>query len=786
MEFDELFVPTTLADDYATGVLTRIFGSIIPRLHRDGDGGLVVTNWLETIFTYFNTFCLLGMLVVLTYTIYVMIFDTAADGKTFGQNTDTKYTILRAVAGFIGFVPVAGGFSIAQVVFLWVLIQGSAFGDTIWRATATNMLSGTPLVAGTISQVPPSQAAKVREFGVVFDTLVTSHLCSLNGNAIARMLSGDTEITEADISPRGSTGAIREVKSGPETEITSAGWAFNQRTIAEMSTMLSFAENSGGAAFGGRTNYCGAVRASDSYAATEGEGGLEVGLVQSRAQQQFTHLANSVLPGLSAAAYDVALSVYNGERDQEALVTPSRQAVYAAVSGYLGGPAIATSINNDVIEGVHNDLLTMVTTGGWMMAPVWQRGVAQTVSTIEMPGDTLNMEVVRENRVADFLAGRGGYRADRGNVTDMVAKADTDQDRWDEIAGYVRNLPLPDAPTDVMQQLGGDQQLTQGVMNSLYRTTLDFFSPVASRNEEGNFGFVDPMLQLQRQGQILAGGGSAALAAGTVLTVGNNSIIGKGADLIFGTGEALGGIAGTLVSAGLAIIITGLVMITVLPLVPMVYFYTSVLSWLFQTVELMFAIPLAILQLFTPSRDATLIGNFAPVLLAAFGVFMRPFFMVIGMILSMMIISVALTYLHELFSYLLFFQSSTDVPIPGGFGAALSVSADVASGLVKMIFYLILYVLIAFLTVLYGSQIISEFGDFAMQMIGAAASRYSQPAAIADKAVLAGGLGYMGARSAAGSIGQMMGRRATVASSNRAGQITDAAGGGRGALPGPK
>ncbi|MCZ2499875.1 DotA/TraY family protein, partial [Xylophilus sp. Kf1] len=150
MEFDELFVPTDLSTDYATGVLTRIFGSIIPRLHRGGDGGVVVSNWLETIFTVFNTFCLLAMLIVLSYTIYVMIFDTAADGKTFGQSADTKYTILRTVLGFIGFVPVAGGFSLAQVAFLWLLIQGSAFGDTIWRATASNMLSGTAMTSGTI------------------------------------------------------------------------------------------------------------------------------------------------------------------------------------------------------------------------------------------------------------------------------------------------------------------------------------------------------------------------------------------------------------------------------------------------------------------------------------------------------------------------------------------------------------------------------------------------------------------------------------------------------------
>lgn len=307
------------------------------------------------------------------------------------------------------------------------------------------------------------------------------------------------------------------------------------------------------------------------------------------------------------------------------------------------------------------------------------------------------------------------------------------------------------------------------------------FSPVATATEAGD-PFVDPMLQVQRQGQALTIGGAGALAVGTGIMMANDSLLGTAADFFFGTGEVVGGVAGTLVSVGMAVILAGMVMLIVLPLVPMIYFYTAVLNWLFQIVELMFAIPLAILQLFTPSRDATLVGNFQQVLLAVFSVFMRPFFMVVGLILTMMLLSVALTYLHELFTSLVFFI------FPGGVGSsgladatAVGAAANAAYGLfglIKMLFFLALYLLMAFLTVLYGSQLISEFGDFAMQLIGAAVNRYAQTSNIADRTALAGGLSYAGMRNASSSMGSLygtgVGARAKRALENK-----------RGGLPGP-
>lgn len=765
MEFDELFVPPDISTDYAAGILTRLFGSIIPRLHGSGDASIVSANWLETIFTTFNTFCLLAMLVVISYTIYTMVVDTAADGKTFGQSADTKYTILRVLAGIIGFVPIVGGFSLAQVAFLWLVLQGSAFADVTWRNVAGNMLTGTPLVSNTINRLPENAQSHIQDFGRAYDALVTGHICGLNANHIQAVIAGDVREDPDEwierISTLGSQGAILQKANSPQLAETSDGWVLlGGQQIVAMSHITTFADQDAGTAYSGRRNYCGAVTVSDNYAAGGGgiasDGGLSVDLLAGRSQQQFAHLAVNVMPDLSSAAHNVAVMIYNGERDSEVLLPLARNAIYSAVATYLSGPAIATSISSEAISDTHDALLAMTTQEGWLLAPVWQRGVASTVTAIEMPGGSLRMDSVRENRVTDFLSGEG-YRASRDSsgIGDLLMKADTDQDTWDEMAASVYSLPPPDVAPSTYDRMGDTSGggAVQRFLNYFYQGVLDVFSPVASASVSGNFGFVDPMWQVQRQGTILSTAGAGAVAVGMGIGALNESFVGRISNAVFGTDAVASPISAAALSLGVTLLLTGIVMSVVLPFVPLVYFFTAVMSWLLQVIETMFAIPLAILQLFTPAREASLIGSFSKVLLTVFSVFMRPFFMIVGLVLAMMVISVMLQYLHEMFSRLMFF-GGFNIPSDGVaqfHPNALAAQAIVegVAGVIKMACYLSLYVLIAFLTVIYGSQIISEFGEYAMNLIGVAASRYTQPGAIADKTVLGGGLGYMGARSAA-------------------------------------
>ncbi len=83
---------------------------------------------LTDLISIFNTACLLLALIVGSYTTYMLIFDTAADGKTFGNQSDTKYTIVRILLGVVAFVPIQGGLTVAQFALIWLSVQGISLG----------------------------------------------------------------------------------------------------------------------------------------------------------------------------------------------------------------------------------------------------------------------------------------------------------------------------------------------------------------------------------------------------------------------------------------------------------------------------------------------------------------------------------------------------------------------------------------------------------------------------------------------------------------------------------
>ena len=137
-----------------------------------------------------------------------------------------------------------------------------------------------------------------------------------------------------------------------------------------------------------------------------------------------------------------------------------------------------------------------------------------------------------------------------------------------------------------------------------------------------------------------------------------------------------------------------------------------------------------------------------------------------------MVISVMLFVLHQFFGRLMFFDGISGMDTTGALADAPGLAGYVASGidstmgLLTMIFLLAVYLILAFLTVIFGSQLISGFGDMAMDLIGAGLGG-NRASGIADKALMSGGLGYMGARSLGAGAGKFTQQRLPGRTSKR-------------------
>ena len=112
------------AADASLGVLGQLFGNV----------GTVLTGnsiIVSKMFKYFNNGILVFTTVLLTYTMFMTIIDTANDGKALG-NKFNYFTIIRSGMGLASLVPFVNGYCAVQVVIMWTIIQGIGFANYLW------------------------------------------------------------------------------------------------------------------------------------------------------------------------------------------------------------------------------------------------------------------------------------------------------------------------------------------------------------------------------------------------------------------------------------------------------------------------------------------------------------------------------------------------------------------------------------------------------------------------------------------------------------------------------
>lgn len=767
LDFNSLFEASS--GDYAGSVLERLFGGIIPFLK--GEAASPGTNLLSDIFAMFNMVGFLGVLVVSSYTIYTVIFDTAADGKTFGQNVNTRHTLMRTLAGAVAFIPVTGGYSIAQVTLLWLMIQASALADVVWTRTADSLLAGESLLApsgNTNFDDIPVQL----QFAGAFDALVNGYICAYNANDIKLTLDG----VGPDEPSQGFSGASRSSPMSLRSEIVVSERP--HRNLLGVSTgvvdrtrthQMYFVEDSG-TGYGQRQNFCGGV----AHAITTTSGGEGASMSFRDAVVTVNRNARfdtyqTVMGTLAGRAQDLAWRIYHfDERNIPALEAQARSAVQEATTGYLSGVRSSLVVPDAQAEALNNELLAMASNQGWMFAPSWQRGIAMAASAADPVAEDFTISIDRNFAVTDYLARTGSGSS---VVNSMLAMADDDRITWDMTSSAIMRMGDPEAAATYSALDDSETIDLDAIGSPIYEYLLGLLAVVGGAEEESSI-VSDPMVSVSQYGQGLMKIGSFTYAAGWLAEKAANYGPGRVANRVLDKtlGVNLSEAAGTVKWVGVGFIVVGYIVAFIIPLLVFAYFYSAVLSWFLLVLEAFFAIPLAIITLFAPSKDGTLIGSWNQILMSIFGVLLRPFFTVVGMIISMIVISFALSYLYDMFA-----------------GMVQMMTPNGAWGLLAMFGFLAVFMLLTFYTVLVGASLITELGDGAMNWLGIGVSALSQRLDMGGRA--AGAMqGQLSGHSIRGSMTKTAGALGYSAGRAEAGGKAIAGAGRRaiGRLGGPK
>ena len=172
---------TPHATDVSVALLGKIFGVV---------GSVLTGNSiiLGKLFGVFNTAVLSLGGIISMYILFVSTLNTCHEGEFMGRKWNSIYIPLRAVGGIALMLPQATGYSVIQVMVMWVVLQGVGAADRIWDATLDHVLTGGTII--TPLQWQGEKLEDTRKMGENAGTLLTSLSCM---NALQYFISDRPE-----------------------------------------------------------------------------------------------------------------------------------------------------------------------------------------------------------------------------------------------------------------------------------------------------------------------------------------------------------------------------------------------------------------------------------------------------------------------------------------------------------------------------------------------------------------------------------------------------------------
>lgn len=698
--FSDLYVEAP--SDYALNALERLFGGIIPFLSGQdatfNDVGTVLSPMLGVV----NMIILCIAVLLGAYTFLSLAADTASDGQVLGRSTDTKNTFIRAGLAALSFLPVNGVFSLIQLLGLGVGILGSGFANYGWTLYSRSTLDGTAYTSATEALSGGDWALRGK-MGEATYTAVMGHLCKLHMDRLADTLNVAAQTIPMAV-PRTST--FNEVSiwtgtSNNQGETKSFDWYYQTGAGADASN-----------------DVCGSIRYSISYKVpTTGSGPGASTTLFSFSENLATLAKNDVYNAVHETMRDVVLPranalaerIYSGEPGNTNGGLRNTTVVQNEIRGIATDAALAIynsrggmSYDSASVEQIQEDLISAVTQSGWIMAPIWQRGMATLHTSMRELQSNLDLTVDPQHRIGSiFGTGIWGSWTAQNSVSQAAFQpVERDFEFLEGMIPFVDRLSLPDMGSQT-NPIGADAGAEMGgqTVRAFYSMMIETMGPGAVDVSS----FKDPFMQYTEMGANMFAIGAPLVAGGGIA---------EGVASVFGLDGIVGIVTGPVKAVGFYILAMGIAFMLIIPAIPILYFFSGVISWFALVVEAVFALPLALLMWLVPAREPSMIGPWNKVMVTLCGLLLRPIFLMVGLIACTLLLWVG----NQILS--IFFGNMLMVMTPGW-----SVMAIV------MMFGLVgLYTYASVLLALHCSSLINYFGDAVMGWIGGLASPLNRDA----------------------------------------------------------
>jgi conjugal transfer/type IV secretion protein DotA/TraY len=641
---------------------------------------------LGTVFSTLNLAVIIFAVILGTLSFLEGSAESATSGQVGGRGVHPFRTMGRMAAAGILLFPVKGGMSIIQLAVIWLAASGTGLADYAWSKTADAIVSaGDYTVAPQQGSTTPDRETLLK-FATVLRALTAMQVCAQDLNDIAGALALQ------------APSLVFDPVAGSDNGWSTKMWMFRDTSIPRPPPGMSGpdVDKANRANYNNSVALCGQVKLFvNSNLLTNPS---DVG------EQAFSTTAWTMAEKIDALAVNATLRAGTDAVDGTLLTAAQRIAdiitgqtqgtdsdisQIAAIAPRTAAKQFLGQLGNGVSGAMSEfelgrGLQEAARSDGWMFAANWQRMGANVARAIAGLRSAVGVEVPRMPTSAREYF--GASRIDNNSILEgLIRKSDDHQARL----ATLKDVWTPPEEKSAAGAGPASSNLTQpGEQKQALADAWASLTNTMSGNRAS-----DPMLQYESLGRAMFGVLSALASAELLTSLGANlPFVGGAVDTVDGFLERMIEIVG----------IAGIALTVVLPVIPILYYVGAIIGWLALVVECMFSMPVLLISFFSPARGGTWIDSALPGAKTLFGLLLRPFLIIAGLVVMMAAVRIVAPFVDKVFASIFVFANPN-----GGF-----------FGIVFFGVLSVFYCIACFSVVLVACRFISGLGDSVMGLIG--------------------------------------------------------------------
>lgn len=650
--------------DTSIDFLEEVFGSIVGTIH---SGGNVETGEAEDVMgsmmgVFGGAVLFLGMLFV-GYTTIKGTIDSAHDGEVLGKKMSSIWIPLRTVGGTALLLPLGHGYSLIQIIVLWLAIQGVGIGDAIWSRAVDQMGKDGMLTRPMIPDSRPL-AASILKFEVCAAAMNKQFAASGRSTKIQAVSSprkvvntGELNVALPDAIPvYGAANMIQRYANASYTVIDYK-WKANDSSYMN-------------------PDVCGALTWKQSWEASEGNSNTKI-------------IKEPILAAHAKAVQQMILDIRPTAQQIVAGQKPEAGALDSAANKYENSlRAAAKTAVSQTSDRARADFLSGAKDGGWLFAGTWYNHIVKMNDVMQ---STLNaLPAAEPIDIVDKET-----KESLQTYQDVITTADEYAKNRVE---SIRNVYYTDTNIRAPRDGEGAWEYVKKMLSAPFMGAINQMTQsIAGSN-------LNHMSQMKSFGDVIVTTGEVMMAAmASAVGVSNSWAAQATVKVGFDAGAVFQFLSSLITVLLISLFFFGATLSTYVPMIPFITWITSVVNWFVLVLESVIAAPLFAVAHVHPDGDDA-VGKAGQGYMMILSLVMRPALMLFGLIGGMLLTQPIVGFINV-----------------GFMSVVAGIQADSMTGIVSFVAYVAIYVIVMTTVVHIVFSLIHWVPDNIIRWIGHAA-----------------------------------------------------------------